>query len=212
MPITSISTHSTSPTTHVAPTERLLRYFAHYIAWALEIVRYNDAFIGLLASCPDFAEALVSRCRPAAEAPWEEEEEESASGQGGKGKGKGSRYTVAPSTDAAHVLHRACTCGFTGVMGIVCASCEKYNGDVGISVWRNGRELGVAGGELVSGTKTQIGYKCKYCTVDNTYGPSPQSFIDPLTRGTYMAGPCHGYLWCRKCHKRGYMGTISVVP
>lgn len=119
--------------TPVAPTERLLRYLTHFIAWALEIFKYNDRFMELLASCPDFTDALVGACSPALMPPWDDWRSDGT-----------SVYILTPSMDKHHIFYRRCNnskCGYTGVMAIVCESCADDDSLIGTIMTCNGKRL-----------------------------------------------------------------------
>jgi len=163
--------------------ERLLRYFAQYIAWDLEIFRYNEEFIKLLASNSDFAEALVVCCNPALVPPWITDVIAKASKSGAASE-ESEKITLDTVSDSSHLLYRNCSCGYKGLMGIMCTSCNCFDDQVGTSVLFHKSPLGTVGAGRISGTVTALKYTCKWC---QTHG--------------------NAFLWCRKCH--GNIGTIS---
>jgi len=180
--------------------ERLLRYFAQYIAWALEIFRYNDEFIKLLASNSDFAEALVVCCSPALVPPWITDVITRASKSGAASE-ESEKITLDTVTDSNHLLYRNCSCGYKGVMGIMCAACNGFDDQVGTSVQFHKSPLGTVGAGRISGTATDLKYTCRWCQTSNTYGT--QNFPG------YSCPSWKGCLWCRKCHARGTQNTIN---
>ncbi|KAF8445446.1 hypothetical protein BDZ91DRAFT_753687 [Kalaharituber pfeilii] len=51
------------------PSEKLLKYFAQYSAWLLEVLKDKNEFSTLLISCGDFVRAVLSVSRAAVSAP-----------------------------------------------------------------------------------------------------------------------------------------------
>ena len=190
--------------------ERLLRYFTQYISWALDAFRSNDEFKKLVASNSDFAEALVESCSPALTPPWVMDIITGASGSRAAGKGS-EKLTLTTSTDSNHILYRNCTCGYTGVMGVLCASCGMFDDQVGMGVEFHGSHLGTVGVDRISGTKTNLQYTCNWCQELNNYDTVATYFYENHNgrNSSYHSQLCLGYLWCPKCHKRGYLNTIS---
>ncbi|KAF8456415.1 hypothetical protein BDZ91DRAFT_745558 [Kalaharituber pfeilii] len=163
-----------------APTERLLKYFAHYTSWALDVFRTNAELCSLLEHSPDFAKALVTNSRSAPTAPWAASTIDSGS------ESKGTMTLTASYTgDKSHILHRGCArpeCSYTGVMIIQCPSCKKVDSEIGGSIQFKGSILGTVEQDRITGTKTSYSYKCKWCNVKSDMGG---------TRGEK--------LFCRKC-------------
>ncbi|KAF8418880.1 hypothetical protein EV426DRAFT_539193, partial [Tirmania nivea] len=147
--------HSGSPS---STPERLLRYFTQYISWALDSFRSNDEFFTLLASNSEFAEALVVNCSPALTPPWVMDMIAGASKS--KSASTETEKIVLDATDSSHVLYNECTCGYRGVMGIQCSSCENFDDHVGMNVEFHGSLLGTVGASRISGTRTNYNYTC----------------------------------------------------
>ena len=168
--------HSGDSSSSSGPTlERLLRYFTQYISWALDAFRSNDEFKKLVASNSDFAEALIESCSPALTPPWVMDIIAGASGSRAAGKGS-EKLTLTTSTDSNHILYRNCTCGYTGVMGVQCASCMMFDNQVGMGVEIHGSLLGTVGVGRISGTKTNLRYTCNWCQQLNAYSTATQGF------------------------------------
>lgn len=197
--------HSGSPSDSGSTLERLLQYFTQYFSWALDAFRSNDEFKKLLTSNSDFAEALVVNCSPTLTPPWVMTVISNS-----RAAGSGSSEVTLVTTDSNHALYRQCTCGYTGVMGVQCASCSRCDGQVGTDIQFYGSLLGTVGASRISGTKTNFQYTCRWCQVTGTYSTGIGSFYRP-DYGSYNCQSCLGYLWCPKCLCRGYEGTISVV-
>ncbi|KAF8459931.1 hypothetical protein BDZ91DRAFT_685127 [Kalaharituber pfeilii] len=185
LPFSSFSSSSIT-----APTERLLKYFAQYTSWALDVFRAKPEFCSLLEHSSDFAKALVTNSRSAATPPWISTIIEA----GGGSKGTFSIKSTCID-DKTHILSRRCTyCNYSGVMDILCPPCGRYDREIGYSVQVNGSTLGILGEERISGTKTSFTYKCKWCQVSTTYAGS----------GSYVYT---SYIYCRKC---GYVGYTQI--
>ncbi|KAF8459930.1 hypothetical protein BDZ91DRAFT_834898 [Kalaharituber pfeilii] len=130
-----------------APTERLLKYFAQYTSWALDVFRAKTEFCSLLEHSSDFAKALVTNSRSAATPPWSFTIVETGDGRNGTVSIESTR-----DDDKTHILSRLCT-----------ASGCNYAGVTDIST------LGILGKDRVSGTKANFTYKCKWCTNSMPY-------------------------------------------
>ncbi|KAF8459934.1 hypothetical protein BDZ91DRAFT_740625 [Kalaharituber pfeilii] len=108
LPFSTASSSSIS-----TPTEKLLKYFAQYTAWALDVFRTNPEFCSLLESSPDFAKSLVTNSRSAATPPWSSTIVETGDGR----KGTVS-FESTCEDDKTHILSRLCTasgCNYVGV-------------------------------------------------------------------------------------------------
>ncbi|RPB23930.1 hypothetical protein L211DRAFT_825127 [Terfezia boudieri ATCC MYA-4762] len=148
--------HSGKPSVSGSTLERLLQYFTQYISWALDAFRSNDGFKKLLVSNSDFAEALVVSCSPARAPPWIMDIIKGAS----KATSKNSETIIlTTSTDNNHILYRKCSCGYTGVMGVQCASCARFDDQVGTDVECYGKLLGTFGAGRISGTQNGVRYQ-----------------------------------------------------
>ncbi|RPB23927.1 hypothetical protein L211DRAFT_785969, partial [Terfezia boudieri ATCC MYA-4762] len=188
-----------------APLERLLRYFIQYISWALDAFRSNDEFKKLLAGNSDFAEALVVSCNPALTPPWI-----IVDGSNSEAASKDTeKIMFTTSTDSNHILYRKCSCGYTGVMGVQCASCTRFDDQVGTKVEFHGTLLGTFGVSRITGTQTNFQYTCKWCQVTELYNTSARVYY--TNRGNYTAQSCLGSLWCPKCHSRGYNTGSGII-
>ncbi|KAF8459929.1 hypothetical protein BDZ91DRAFT_740614 [Kalaharituber pfeilii] len=189
LPFSSFSSSSIT-----APTERLLKYFAQYTSWALDVFRAKAEFCSLLEHSPDFAKALVTNSRSAASPPWISAIIESGTG------GNGTVNVSAVSVDKTHPLSRVCTnsgCNYSGVMYIKCPGCSKMDHEVGYSIQINGNTLGILGEDRVSGSRTSYTYKCKWCQVSNTFNSGVWGH--------------HNWLYCRKCGVSGATAPMQFI-
>ncbi|RPB23932.1 hypothetical protein L211DRAFT_825130 [Terfezia boudieri ATCC MYA-4762] len=192
--------HSRKPSVSGSTLERLLQYFTQYISWALDAFRSNDEFKKLLASNSDFAEALVVSCSPALTPPWIMDV---ITGASVATSNKSEEIILTPSTDSNHILYRKCSCGYTGVMGVQCASCARFDDQVGTDVKYYGKLLGTFGAGRISGSQKNFRYTCRWCQVVNAYNTSNKSFYCQ-NYGNPSAQLCLGYMRCPKCQSRGY--------
>ena len=197
--------HSGSSSDSGPTPEQLLQYFTWYISWTLDVFRSNDEFLKLLASNSDFAEALVVSCNPALTPPWVLDRI-----AGARATSTRSEKITFATPNNNHILYRKCTCSYTGVMGIQCSSCKKFENEIGTNVEFYGSLLGTVGEGRISGTKTNFQYKCKWCQTTKTYDTSSAKFNRPGYGSSYYQS-CIGSLWCPKCHLQGHDGNISYV-
>jgi len=202
----SSSTMSTdTDTTPIAPTERLLNYLAQYIAWALDIFRYNDEFMRLIADNPDFTEALIASCRPASIPPWILDAASASSSDVST-----TEMITFESTNKKNVLHRRCgACAYTGIMQIKCLSCNHVDSEIGLDLKCRESSLFTVGKSRLSGSKQSFRYTCKWCNVSNTYDGTNRSFSYNGT--SYTRGSSEGYLWCRKCLHPGFVSPYFSI-
>ena len=202
--------HSESPNSSGPTSERLLQYFAQYISWALDVFRSIDGFIKLLTSNSDFAAALIVSCSPALMPPWVMDLITGAPKSGAAGTE--SEKIILDTTDSKHILYRKCSCGYQGVMGIQCRSCNMFDGQVGTSVEFYGSLLGSVGASRISGEQTNFQYTCKSCQKSGTYNTDTHSFYNNLNKRNHLSAQmCLGYLWCPKCHSRGYNTGNHII-
>ncbi|KAF8454838.1 hypothetical protein BDZ91DRAFT_747019 [Kalaharituber pfeilii] len=175
---------SSSSSSNATATDRLLKYFAHYTAWALDVFRKNAEFCSLLKHSPDFAEALVTNSRSAPIAPWV------AAIIDDKGGAQGALGLTGTFTgDTNHILSRYCaSCGYKGVAYISCPSCGAADQEIGCKIHLHGSVLGVLGQDRLSGTKTSFDFECSCCQKVNTISSSSRT-----------------YLCCRKCRNYNYL-------
>ncbi|KAF8460090.1 hypothetical protein BDZ91DRAFT_799158 [Kalaharituber pfeilii] len=122
---------SSNPKIISVPREPLLKYFAHYTSWALDVFTTSEAFCDLLVQCPDFAQALVLNSNPARRPPWVD-----AVSQGSDGEVvKPPEVSVTSEEDKSHILSRHCSnCDYVGVMSIMCKRCDKVDLEIGVVV------------------------------------------------------------------------------
>lgn len=201
----SVTTGTGTDTAPIAPTERLLNYLAQYIAWALDIFRYNDEFMRLIADNPDFADAVIGSCRPAAIPPWILD----AVSVSGSDVSTTEMITF-HTTNKDHVLHRKCgACAYTGVMQIKCLSCNYLDSEIGLDLKCHESHLFTVGKSRLSGTKQNFRYTCKWCKVCNTYDGTNKSFAYNNT--TYTRNSYDGYLWCRRCLNPGFISPYFSI-
>ncbi|KAF8455436.1 hypothetical protein BDZ91DRAFT_746564 [Kalaharituber pfeilii] len=67
-------TANSSDGIQAVPSDRLLKYFAQYSAWLLNVLKDKKEFCKLLLSCTDFARAVLFVSRAAAAPPWVDRE------------------------------------------------------------------------------------------------------------------------------------------
>ncbi|KAF8463882.1 hypothetical protein BDZ91DRAFT_698173 [Kalaharituber pfeilii] len=198
------STVLQSPDAAVSP-EKLLEYLAQYISWSLDAFRTNKEFQALLVNSTDFVKALVTNSRGAAAPPWIQGLISDAA------KAGSTALKISSQANTTHVLSRSCSCGYSGVMSIMCAHCECIDHEIGTRVEIYKSDLGVIGEDRISGTKSSYHYTCKWCGVKEHYGSGHNAtFYDQINRRNCYFGANTGYLYCRRCKKPGWNGTMTV--
>ncbi|KAF8465024.1 hypothetical protein BDZ91DRAFT_763775 [Kalaharituber pfeilii] len=125
------STVNRTPSSNiVAPSEKLLKYFAQYASWSLDVLREKTEFGALLLHCADFARALVTLSRGTATPPWStslnEDNEKTATS-------KSLQFSTVKNSN--HPLCRYCdNCKYKGVASIKCPGCNYMDTEIGVQV------------------------------------------------------------------------------
>ncbi|KAF8460110.1 hypothetical protein BDZ91DRAFT_785504 [Kalaharituber pfeilii] len=196
---------SSNPKIISVPREPLLKYFAHYTSWALDVFTTSDAFCDLLVQCPDFAQALVFNSNPARRPPWVD-----AVSQGSDGEVvKPPEVSVTSEEDKSHILSRHCSnCGYIGVMSIMCWHCSKVDNEIGVRIKIDNSVLWTVGQDRIYGEKQDFYYTCKWCNKKKNYYGSALDYSSHDNNNYSLSGNL-GSLICRKCTKPGYYRKLT---